>query len=138
MQTAFSFKTFIKIVAFPLLALIVSDLLSIIVVNQYIGEVQKQHIQEQITQNTDDEIEVIINKSPEMINHNQIETAYLWGMLIAWVPWLILGRYFSIQSVLSHFVVFLTTLFTYDPIWFTPLIFITSYLIGVRRKIKRQ
>lgn len=128
-----SFKRNIKSILLILMVLILSNLMQIFIANQYIGHLQKQEIDSSIIEKGIDNIESIVKDAPSRITQEQLERGFLYGMFISWIPWFLLGRYIYCNVGIYCFVV-LISLVTYEPVWFTPIIFVLSFYLGTLTK----
>ena len=119
-----------------LAALSLSNWIQIYSTNYYIGNLQKSLIEKGVEQEGASEMENIIENVSDQITKEDVKRGYIIGLLVAWVPWFVLGLVL-IPSAVTCIVLVVVSAISYDPVWFNPLVFIVAFVLGVffkRRK----
>jgi len=120
-----------------LAALALSNWMQIYSTNYYIGVLQKSLIEKIVEQEGASEMEKLIENVSDQITQDDIKRGYIIGLLVAWIPWFVLGLVL-IPSVTTYIVLVAVSAISYDPVWFNPIIFILAFILGVfikRRKL---
>lgn len=123
-----------------LAALSLSNWIQIYSTNHYVGNLQKSLIEKSVEQEGVSEMENIIENVSDQITQEDIKKGYIIGLIVAWVPWFVLGLIF-IPSTATYVVLIVVSAISYDPVWFNPVIFILAFISGVffkRRKLYIQ
>ncbi len=96
------FKEFVLAVVLLLSALSLSNWIQIHSTNYYIGNLQISLIEKSVELKGASEMENIIENASEQITQKDIKKGYMIGLLLAWVPWFVLGLYCFFVDLLSY------------------------------------
>lgn len=131
------FKQFVLVLVLFLAALSLSNWIQIYSTNYYIGSLQKSLVEKSVEQDGPSEMENIIENISNQITQEDIKRGYIIGLLVAWIPWFVLGLVLVPSSV-TYIVLVVVSAISYDPVWFNPAIFILAFISGVYLKRRKS
>jgi hypothetical protein len=126
-------KKFLLPIIFIFLALFISNLIELMATHYYLGKIQKERVEMRLKEQPDITFEIAVNEVSSSITKEDVKVGYAYGLLLAWIPWFILGGILPKSRALYLLVCF-AALLSFDPLWLCPIIFLTAFYFGTKAK----